>query len=191
MARAVARNHDVTTTRGVVIALSSTIYDMGKQVALDGDRATCGNCKGTYPIYGTGTGMFDHGRAVAVDGDLVLCPCGKNRVIAGADATIFLEAKRSAVAAQAATTGATLAATADIDRGHWIDFSLRDSVNCEGLRCTAHFDDGSVESGTFDGSNSVRFTRRSDAACIRVELSLADNLASPSVTDALLSAIRG
>ena len=33
--------------------------------------------------------MIHHGRCVALEGDTVLCPCGKNRLIAGSDSTIF------------------------------------------------------------------------------------------------------
>lgn len=91
MRKAAVRHGDPTTTRGFVIALSSTIHDNGKKVALSGDDATCGNCKGVWKIYGTGKGMFGKGRCVVVDGDLVLCPCKKNRVIVGSNPGIFLE----------------------------------------------------------------------------------------------------
>lgn len=77
------RHGDPTTTRGFVIAYSSTMHDDGKKIALFGDTATCGNCKGAYPIYGTGEGVSEQGRVAVVHGDKVLCPCGKNRVIAG------------------------------------------------------------------------------------------------------------
>ena len=91
MRKAAVRNGDPTTTRGFVIAHSSTIFDEGKHVALSGDEATCGNCKGRWKIYGTGEGMTEKGRCVVVHGDLVLCPCKKNRVIVGSDPGIFLE----------------------------------------------------------------------------------------------------
>ncbi|RBB38919.1 PAAR domain-containing protein [Burkholderia reimsis] len=91
MRKAAVRNGDPTTTRGFVIAHSSTIFDDGKRVALGGDEATCGNCKGAWKIFGTGDGMTEKGRAVVVNGDLVLCPCKQNRVIVGNDPGIFLE----------------------------------------------------------------------------------------------------
>ncbi|RKT26394.1 PAAR motif-containing protein [Paraburkholderia sp. RAU2J] len=85
------RHGDPTTTHGFVIAFSSTIYDDSKNVALSGDEATCGNCKGTFKIFGTGQGMSEKGRVVVVDGDLVLCPCNRNRVIVGNNPGIFLQ----------------------------------------------------------------------------------------------------
>ena len=48
MRKAAVRNGDPTTTRGLVIAQASTIFDEGKHVALSGDEATCGNCKGRW-----------------------------------------------------------------------------------------------------------------------------------------------
>ncbi|CAN0624507.1 conserved protein of unknown function [Burkholderia multivorans] len=95
MRKGAVRNGDPTTTRGLVIAHSSTIYDDGRHVALSGDEATCGNCSGAYKIVGTGKGIYEKGRAVVVDGDAVLCPCRKNRVIVGRNPGIFLESSRS------------------------------------------------------------------------------------------------
>ena len=51
MRKAAVRHGDPTTTRGFVMAYSSTIHDDGKRVALSGDEATCGNCKGVFKIF--------------------------------------------------------------------------------------------------------------------------------------------
>lgn len=90
MRKAAVRHGDPTTTRGLLMAYSSTIHDDGQKVALSGDEATCGNCKGTYKILGTGKGMSEKGRDLVVEGDLVLCPCKKNRVVVGSNPGIFL-----------------------------------------------------------------------------------------------------
>jgi len=103
MRKAVVRHGDPTTTRGFVIALSSTIHDNGKKVALSGDEATCGNCKGIFKIFGTGQGVSQKGRDVVVDGDRVLCPCGKNRVIVGSNPGIFRKTNGGARGFAAAT----------------------------------------------------------------------------------------
>jgi uncharacterized Zn-binding protein involved in type VI secretion len=34
------------------MAFKSGMHDHGKKIAISGDRATCGNCEGDYPIYG-------------------------------------------------------------------------------------------------------------------------------------------
>ncbi|MGF6602922.1 putative Zn-binding protein involved in type VI secretion [Paraburkholderia sp. GAS448] len=110
MRRAAVRDGDPTTTGGYVIGTSTRINDQRKKVALTDDHATCGNCKGTYRIFGTGKGMSDKGRAVVVDGDSVLCPCGKNRVVVGSNPGIFLNTDRGSTGASNAASASSLAA---------------------------------------------------------------------------------
>ncbi|MEQ5839902.1 PAAR domain-containing protein [Paraburkholderia acidicola] len=104
MRKAAIRHGDPTTTGGFVMVFSSSIYDHGTKVALNGDEATCGNCKGTFKILGTGKGMSEKGRVVVVDGDLVLCPCKKNRVVIGSNPGIFLETSGGAAVASSVTS---------------------------------------------------------------------------------------
>lgn len=87
---------DDTTTRGKVIALSATFHDDGRKVALFGDPATCGNCKGLWNIVGTGESISEAGRLAVINGDRVLCPCGKNRVMASPTAGMFVHLDRGA-----------------------------------------------------------------------------------------------
>jgi uncharacterized Zn-binding protein involved in type VI secretion len=110
MRKAVVRHGDPTTTGGFVMAFASTIHDNGKKVALSGDEATCGNCKGAYKIYGTGDGMSEMQRVVVVHGDKVLCPCGKNRVIIGSNPGIFLTSSDGAGDARSTSGSTTLPA---------------------------------------------------------------------------------
>jgi hypothetical protein len=106
MRKAAVRDGDPTTTGGIVTASSTSIRDKGgKKVALDGDEASCGNCEGTYKIFGTGKGLSRKARNVVVDDDQVLCPCGKNRVIVGDNPGIFLKAASSAGATAGGQTG--------------------------------------------------------------------------------------
>jgi uncharacterized Zn-binding protein involved in type VI secretion len=99
MRKAAIRHGDPTTTRGVVIAYSSHMNDKGRKIALSGDEATCGNCKGAYKIYGTGTKMTEKSRSVVLEGDIVLCPCNKNRVIAGSDPGVFVHMEEDSAGA--------------------------------------------------------------------------------------------
>ena len=100
----IVRHGDETTTRGKVIALTATIHDDGRKIALHGDQATCGNCKGLWNIISTGEGAGENGRAAVVNGDHVLCPCGKNRVFAGVDAGMFIHTDAGARSANAPGT---------------------------------------------------------------------------------------
>jgi uncharacterized Zn-binding protein involved in type VI secretion len=79
-----------TTTGGRVIAKIATMFENGRRIALDRERATCGNCPGEHPIEATGIDMSENGRASVLDDDKVLCTCGKNHVKAPAHAGCFV-----------------------------------------------------------------------------------------------------
>jgi uncharacterized Zn-binding protein involved in type VI secretion len=170
MRKAAARHGDSTTTRGFVIACSSTIYDDGLNVALSGDEATCGNCKGTYRIFGTGDGMSEKGRNVVVDGDLVLCPCGKNHVIVGSNPGIFLELSQATATSLAPSSSQSTAATLpEYDE----QFRLVDPITRRPL-ANLHYRivtaSGRVITGTTDGKGHTRriATGRSEPLSIQI-----------------------
>lgn len=172
---------DRTTTGGFVIARSSMYNEEGKQYARKENHATCGNCKGKWPIYGTATDWTDDGVPMVKDRDKVLCPCGKNFVLAAANSSVGYSVDCSDEPdARPATNTAN----------HWIAFRLNEHSNCTGLRCVAHFTDGSKEYGTFDAGNTARFERADNGnTCVRVDLLLDERGGvSASVTELLLSA---
>jgi len=82
---------DATSTGGIVLSGTSTTYDNGRAMSLHGDVATCGNCAGTHRIFGTVDTWLDKGVRMVKHRDRVQCPCGKNYVLASADASIFIE----------------------------------------------------------------------------------------------------
>ncbi|PCE23450.1 hypothetical protein BWP39_27615 [Paraburkholderia acidicola] len=81
---------DRTSTGGWVIGASSMMFDGSKQVATKGDHATCGKCKGSFPIHGTANTWLDGGTPMVKDRDRVLCPCGHNCVLASSATTSFI-----------------------------------------------------------------------------------------------------
>ncbi len=173
---------DRTSTGGVVFAYSDSFNEEGKAYARKENKATCGNCKGAWPIYGTASEWMDGGQPLVKDMDRVLCPCGKNVVFAAPSSNAFYsDAKDAAPVAESVTATAT----------HWIGFQLTDKGNCEGLQCVAHFADGSREYGTFNANNTVRFERADNGnTCARIELLPGHGAnASGSVTESILSAI--
>lgn len=81
---------DLTTTQGRVLGGSSSWYaSNGQTLARRNDLATCGNCKGAFPILGTADTWLDHGLPTVRHLDRVLCPCGKNRVLSGNHEFLF------------------------------------------------------------------------------------------------------
>jgi uncharacterized Zn-binding protein involved in type VI secretion len=108
MSKAIVRHGDPTTTGGFVIALSSTIFDDGKRIALHGDEATCGGCKGVFKIFGSGTEATENGRATVLHGDPVMCPCGRNKVFVVSDPGCHVESGSGAApASNAVAAGAS------------------------------------------------------------------------------------
>lgn len=116
----IVRHGDPTTTGGKVVAFSSTMHDDGKKIALHGDQATCGNCKGLWKIIGTGQGVGENGRVAVISGNYVLCPCKKNRVCAGVDAGMFIHIDSGA---RKANMGETSQAAQQYDE----QFTLQDA----------------------------------------------------------------
>jgi uncharacterized Zn-binding protein involved in type VI secretion len=80
---------DRTTTGGFVIARSGFSNEDGKAYARKENHATCGICKGGWPIYGTASDWMDDGLPLVKDYDRVLCPCGKNFVLAAGSSSAF------------------------------------------------------------------------------------------------------
>lgn len=80
---------DRTTTGGEVIGRSDFYNEDGKMYARKENHATCGNCKGGWPIYGTAGNWMDNGLPYVKDMDRVLCHCGKNFVLASGGSTAF------------------------------------------------------------------------------------------------------
>ncbi|WP_284384844.1 PAAR domain-containing protein, partial [Dyella flava] len=108
----IGKHGDSTTTGGLVIATLSNLFNHGVRLAIAGDKATCGNCKGAWDIMATGRRMTDHGRAVVLNWDWVLCPCKKNRVLAQAENMGYhhqhSEARATATAASLSTAAFAL-----------------------------------------------------------------------------------
>ena len=52
---------DSTSTGGVVFGYSDFLNEEGKAYARKENKATCGNCKGAWPIYGTASDWMDGG----------------------------------------------------------------------------------------------------------------------------------
>lgn len=80
---------DCTTTGGFVIARSDCFNEDNKAYARKGNLATCGNCKGGWPIYGTANSWLDDGLPMVKHMDRVLCPCQNNFVLAVGNSGVF------------------------------------------------------------------------------------------------------
>lgn len=151
------RHGDPTTTGGFVMAFSSTMFDDNKRIALHGDEATCGNCKGSFKIFGTRTHTTENGRAIVLHGDSVMCPCGKNKVTVGSSAGCFVDADRDASRTNSATAASPdQVPTPDAHDQH---FLLRDERTGEpliGMPYKITTEDGQEAEGHTDASGHTQ-----------------------------------
>ncbi|MFB9125527.1 hypothetical protein E2553_00600 [Paraburkholderia dipogonis] len=100
------------------------IRNNGIKLALDSEHATCGNCKGSWPMHGTGDKMRNRGTPVVLDNDPVLCRCGKNRLIAASDAKCFVHKNTNIGRSTVANPPLGVTQTAPFDE----QFSLLDNT---------------------------------------------------------------
>jgi len=154
--KAVVRDGDPTTTRGLVIAHSSTMFDHGKHVALSGDRASCGICEGHFSIVGTGKGISEGGRNAVVDGDSVSCPCGKNRVMAGSNPSIFLKRQTGCHSTAFSPHEASATRATYDEQFQLIDQSTGHPLERVRYRITSDVDPDSIITGTTDMDGRTR-----------------------------------
>ena len=71
--RGVIRLGDQTSHGGKVISACGDFKVLGKGVVLEGDKATCPQCKGVFSVTPAGGDRKHHGKIVAYDGDKTAC----------------------------------------------------------------------------------------------------------------------
>lgn len=164
----VVRDHDATTTGGRVIALKAMIHDKGIKLALDGEHATCGNCKGLWPMHGTGDKMRNRGMRVVIDNDSVLCPCGKNRVIAGEGAGCFVHVASNSQSAGVAQSPGEVVQVALYDE----QFTLLDDSRqpLADMRYRIVVDGKQVITGTTNASGQTERVTTRIASSLKLQL---------------------
>ena len=172
MSLALVRHGDRTTTGGVVIALSSTMFDDGKRIALHGDEATCGICKGAFKILGTGDGVSENNRVAVVHGDKVLCPCGKNRVIAGGDAGWWTTRESGQTSARGSAVQADALAVRPESARYGEQFALTDDAgqHLAGIRYRVRSGSTVIATGVTDSQGRTRRISTDDPQRLSLEV---------------------
>ncbi len=166
----VVRDGDPTTTGGQVHATRKGISDDGKTIALHDDRATCGNCEGTWPIVGTGYRMSNNGIPVVLQGDNVLCPCEKNRAIAGPDAKCFYHRLPGENEARPTTENAATPTPLALIYDEQFLLHGGDGQALADTYYTLRLSDGSLIHGSTDASGRTARHATSDARTVAVYL---------------------
>jgi len=182
---------DKTTRDGVVIEGDETMTNDGRPLAYQGARVYCPACKTTgaivnVPPYQPMT--FCGGRQVALEGDICLCACEpRPRLIASRD-DMFMTLEADELRRMGfAEDGSRLPLA---EQPKFIAFRASDTGSLYGLRCTAHFDDGSTASGYFDHENVVRFDNPPGQTCKHVRVTDAPDTGG-TFCSAFLDTLRG
>jgi uncharacterized Zn-binding protein involved in type VI secretion len=192
MKRSYLKVGDKSSANGVVVEGIPFCSHAGVEITFVGAKVNCPSCHSTGHIIATGPRlrMKMMGKDRALEGDLCACKCDPQPTMIASQSSMFETFDSNTLASMGfGPNGLPIGASTS---PHWIKFALPEEGNCEGLQCAAHFADGSIEHGTFDANNVVRFARESSSPCTRVEI-LQNNseIVSGSVLGDLMGAMWG
>ena len=155
-------------------------------------KTWCDACKKDGYISPRGprhAGTAENGRQHALSGDVNACDCNPPPVFQVVH-TMSETIGDGDIARMSPAVARFSADDSTEDAWHWIGLSLRDEGSYKGMRCAAHFADGSVETGTFDAHNAVSLARPNGSPCTKVEVLFdGQGSATGSATELLLSAM--
>lgn len=166
------------------------------QIATLGMKTWCSACKQAGYIAPRGPrrpGTAPNGKQWALSGDINICGCKPAPVFYPARERHMTMSFTAEEAAELMAPPATKVAHTSAPVRHWISFVLKEHGDCSGLRCAAHFEDGTKQWGTVDANNTVRFERyENGSACTHIEFLLDnDTSASGSVIESIISSMAG
>ncbi len=99
--------------------------------------------------------MSELGRDVVVDGDPVLCPCGKNRVVIGANPGIFLNSSSDPTHATALRTASDTNPNPPIFAFDERVRAITTGVSIDGYPYCVEMADGRIQTGRLDASGKL------------------------------------
>ena len=193
MRRSYLKIGDKSSAGGTVTEGIPHTTHYGTELTFIGAQVVCPACKSVGHIVAKGprwpgTMM---GKEPALEGDICVCKCSPPPVMLPSQSDMYESFESHQLASMGyGPTGNYLADEPASE--HWIRFALKDAGSCEGLRCRAHFADGSVEDGVFDNESQVHFDRPNASACQKVEVLLdGEQVNTGSVMGSILTAMVG
>lgn len=194
MRRSYLKVGDKSSAGGTVIEGIPLTTHHGTELTFLGAKVVCPACKSVGHIVPKGPRWSSDsmmGKDPALEDDICVCKCNPPPIMIASQLDMYESYGSHQLASMG--FGPTGLALADEPLSkQWIGFTLADAGSCEGLRCRAHFADGSVEEGVFDADGKVRFGRSNASACQRVDVVL--DSAQPSdqsVMGNILTAMMG
>ncbi|WP_269139783.1 PAAR domain-containing protein [Burkholderia stagnalis] len=193
--RALVKRHylrvgDKSTAGGVVVEGIATTSVMGQELTRLGASVMCPACKTVGHIVPVGPRFPDGwmGQKVALEGDKVSCGCFPLPTMLPSQNVMYEQYDGEGLSSMGFSSAA--AATAALsDPDHWVRFKLDENGSCEGMKCTAHFADGSIQHGVVDSNNMIAFERPNSSMCEKMEIHHESGAQGGSVIDRLLGAM--
>ena len=170
MQRCYLRKGDRSSARGVVIEGMNDSFCDGVEITFVGAKVSCPACNSVGVIVARGPRLPDSwmGKQLALENDLCGCKCYPPPLMHASQSGMFESFEAHELAAMG--FGADGMATSDKEANqYWIRFQSNEPGIFEGVRCVAHFADGTVEHGVFDSNNIVHFERSNDSTCQKME----------------------
>lgn len=193
MKRSYLKIGDKSSAGGTVAEGIPLMTHHGTELTFVGATVTCPACKSTGKIVAKGPRRPGNlmGKHAALEGDVCACKCYPSPVMIASQSDMTMSFESHELATMGfGPSGNSLADEPASE--HWIRFALNDKGSCEGLRCRAHFSDGSVEEGVFDSDNRILFPRPNASPCQKVEVVVSHNEdTEQSVMGNLLQAMAG
>ena len=193
MRRSYLKIGDKSSAGGTVTEGIPDTTHFGTELTFVGAQVACPACKSVGNIVAKGPRLPGSmmGLEPALEGDVCVCKCSPPPVMLPSQSDMYETFESHDLASMGyGPTGNCLADEPASE--HWIRFALKDAGSCEGLRCRAHFADGSVEEGVFDADSKVHFDRPNASTCQRVDVVLdGGQTSSQSVMGNILMAMVG
>jgi uncharacterized Zn-binding protein involved in type VI secretion len=171
MKRSYLKIGDKSSAGGTVIEGIPLMRHHGKELTFVGAIVVCPACKSDGRIVAKGPRWPDDlmGKHAALEDDICSCKCSPPPVMIASQSDMTMSFKLHELASMGyGPSGTALPEARASD--YWVRFALRDRGNCKGLRCRAHFSDGTIEEGVFDSSNRIHFARSNASPCQKVEV---------------------
>ncbi|PRZ45366.1 PAAR domain-containing protein [Paraburkholderia fungorum] len=195
MKRSYLKIGDKSSAGGTVVEGIPLMTHHGKELTFVGATVVCPACKSSGQIVAKGPRWPGNlmGKHAALEGDICSCKCYPPPVMIASQSDMTMSFESHELASMGfGPSGNSLSEDSVSDSEHWIRFALSDKGSCEGLRCRAHFSDGSVEEGVFDSDNKILFSRPNATPCQKVDVVLGHNEdTGQSVMGSLLQAMVG
>jgi hypothetical protein len=161
----------------------------GIELTFVGAKVSCPACNSVGMIVAHGPRFPDSwfNKQAALENDLCGCKCYPPPLMHASQSGMFESFEANELATMGFDADGMPISVKGLSQ-YWVRFQSNEPGRFEGVRCVAHFADGTTAHGVFDANNIVHFERPNESTCQKMEFifdSATEN--TDSVTARLLS----